>query len=154
MPAVTSIIDGVTTPPLATLQQVLDTNGPYGAGSHLLSSFHTGGAFLLPAGTYDIGGSYGVVVQVEGAVPPQAGFTEGFNDGSVVGSGDRYNRRIAQICLLHQLPISGAWVITEQHDQYGPQALYLWNINLGSPAKLGLFVSPGWHVDLYFMAVL
>lgn len=154
MPTVGSIIDTVTTPPLASLQQVLDTGGPYGAGSHLRASFHTSGAFLLPAGTYDVGGTYGVLVQVQGAVPVHAGQTEGFNDGSVVGSGDRYNRRIAQVCLLHQLPISGAWVITEMHDQFTIQALYLWNVNLGSPAKLGLHVTPGWSVDLYYMAVL
>lgn len=154
MPASVGVIDTVTTPPFASLQQVLDTGGPYGAGSRTLGTFHTGGAFLLPAGTYDVSGTYGVIVQAS-TFPARAGRLLGWNDAAFPTiSGDTYQDRIAQVCLLHTLPITGATVITETFDIYLPQQLNLWPVYLGAGTKLGLHVFPGFAVDLFYMCVL
>lgn len=154
MPTITDVIDAIATPPLASLQQVLDTTGPYSAGSHTLTQFTTNGAFLLPAGTYGVSGTYGVLVNVNGSIPTAAGRQLGWVDGAIFASGEVYYDRIAQVVLLHQLPITSAWVITEQHDCFGLSQLFLWPALLGSPAQLGLYVAPNWHVDLYYMCVL
>lgn len=154
MPTTTGIIDTVTTPPFASLQQVLDTNGPYAAGDHTLTQFHTGGAFLLPAGNYDVSGTYGVIVQVS-TFPARAGRLLGWNDAAFPTiSGDTYQDRIAQVCLLHSLPISGATIITETFDVNLPQQLFLWPVYLGSGTKVGLHVFPGFAVELFYMCVL
>lgn len=154
MPAVTDVIDAIATPPLATLQQVLDTGAPYGPGSHTLDTFHTDGAFLLPAGTYGVSGTYGVLVNVHGTIPPAAGLRKGWVDGAIFASGEVYFDLIAQVVLLHQLPLTGAWVPTELHDCNALSQLFLWPALLGSPAKIGLYVGPNWNVDLYYMCVL
>jgi hypothetical protein len=154
MPTITDVIDAVATPPLASLQQVLDTGGPYGPGSHYLQNFTTNGAFLLPAGTYGISGTYGVLTSINGAIPPQLGFSFGFNDATLVSSGDEYHQRFVQVCLLHQLPITGAFIITETHDVNLVQQLFLWPSLIGSAARLGLYVAPGIHIDLFYLCVL
>lgn len=154
MPASVSVIDTVTTPPLVSLQQVLDTLGPYGAGDHTLDHFHTDGAFLLPAGNYDISGTYGVLVEAS-TFPARAGRFLGWNDAAYPTiSGDNYEDRIAQVCLLHQLPITGAWVITQIFDLYHPTELCLWPVYLGSGGRVGLHVFPGFAVELFYMCVL
>lgn len=154
MPSTVGIIDTLTTPPLASLQQVLDTNGPYTGGDHTLLQFHTNGAFLLPAGNYDIGGTYGVIVQAS-TFPAVAGRTLGWNDATYPTiSGDNYHDRIAQVCMLHQLPITGAWVITETFDIHLPSQLCLWPVYIGAAGRLGLHVFPNWAVELFYMCVL
>lgn len=154
MPTSVSVIDTVATPPLASLQQVLDTNGPFGSGDYTLSQFHTDGAFLLPAGNYDIGGTYGALVQAS-TFPVRAGRTVGWNDVTYPTiSGDTYEDRIAQLCLLHQLPITGAWIISQTYDIFLPSQLNLWPVYIGSGGRLGLHVFPGFAVELFFMCVL
>lgn len=156
MPSITDIIDAVATPPLASLQQVRDTNGPYSAGSHTLENFHTDGAFLLPAGTYSISGTYGVIAQVAGTIPAAAGYYKGYVDpaGVIFASGENFLDLIGQVNLLHFLPITGAGIITEFHDLHHLSELFLWPSLLGSAAKVGLYVGPGWQVDLFYMCVL
>ena len=155
MPSATSVIDVITTPPLASLQQVLDTNGPYHAGDHEIVSFHTNGAFLLPAGDHDVSGTYGVLV-IATTIPAAAGHTIGFN-GLISGqdrSCDLWHDRIAQVCLFHQFPISGAWLNTDIFDVHYASQLILWSVFVGSGGRIGLHIFPNWAVDLYFMCVL
>ena len=156
MPTVTDIIDAISTPPLASLQQVRDTNGPFAAGHYRLSDFHTDGAFLLPAGTYSVSGTYGVIAQVTGTVPPAAGFQKGWVDplGVIFDSGEVYHDLIGQVCLLHFLPITGAGIITEQHDLHQLGETFLWPALIGSAASVGLYVAPNWQIDLYYLCVL
>lgn len=154
MPTTTDIIDTIATPPLASLQQVLDTNGPFAAGDHTITQFHTNGAFLLPAGDYDIGGTYGVICQAS-TFPARAGRTIGWNDAAYPTiSGDVYHDRIAQLCLLHQLPITGAWIITNIFDVYTPSEFFLWPALIGSGGRMGLHVFPNFAVELFWMCVL
>lgn len=154
MPTTVDIIDALSAPPLASLQQVLDTGGPYGPGDHTLTQFTTTGGFLLPAGTYGVSGTYGVIVTVNGLIPPHAGFSIGWNDVLFLASGDVYEDRIAQVCLLHTLPITGASVITEMVDINLVTQLVTWPLLIGTPATIGLHVEPNWHVDLFYMCVL
>lgn len=154
MPQSTSVIDTIATPPLAALQQVLDTNGPFAAGDHTLTQFHTSGAFLLPAGNYDLGGTYGVIVQAS-TFPLKAGRQLGWNDAAYPTiSGDVYHDRIAQVCLLHQLPITGAWIISQTYDIYLPSQLCLWPVYIGSGGRVGLHVFPNFAVECFWMCVL
>jgi hypothetical protein len=154
MPTTTGIIDTITTPPLAALQQVLDTNGPYAAGDHTLANFHTNGAFLLPAGTYDVGGTYGVLVQAS-LFSPGGGRNLGWNDVSFPTiSGDNYIDRIAQVCLLHQLPITGAWIITQTFDIHLASQMCFFSPYIGSGGRLGLHVFPHYAVELFYLCVL
>ena len=156
MPSVTGIIDTVATPPLASLQQVLDVRGPYPPGNYRLDTFDTNGAFLLPAGTYSISGTYGVIAQVAGPIPQFAGLDVGWVDpfGSIFASGETYEPLIAQLNLIHFLPITSAGVITNTLDMHRLQELMLWPALLLSPANLGLYVSPNWSVDLLYLCVL
>lgn len=154
MPTVTDIIDTVASPPLASLQQVLDTSGPYAAGDHTLTNFVTNGAFLLPAGTYQVNGTYGVIVQAS-TFPSQAGRTLGWNDAAFPTiSGDNYHDRIAQVCLLHTLPITGATIITDTFDAHFTSQLFLWQPLIGAGTRIGLHVFPNWAVELFYMCVL
>lgn len=155
MPAPTGIVDVLSTPPLSLLQQVLDTGGPYAAGDHTLTTFTTGGAFLLPAGTYDVGGTYGIMVVVNGAIPVHWGYTIGWDGGvGPVFDGFVYENRIAQVNLQRQLPISGAWATTEIFDTHAIAALFLWPVVIGSAARIGLHVQVGIAVDVFYMCVL
>jgi len=154
MPTTVDIIDAISAPPLASLQQVLDTNGPYGPGDHTLTQFATNGAFLLPAGSYSVSGTYGVIVQVNGVIPASAGFDIGWNDISILASGDEYEQRIAQLVLLHTLPITGAKVITLQTDINTISQCVFYPLLIGTAATIGLHVSPNWHVDLFYLCVL
>jgi len=155
MPSITDIIDTIATPPLAAMQQVRDTNGPFGPGDHSISQFHTDGAFLLPAGNYDVSGTYGCLV-IPTVFPPQAGFTVGFN--GIIGGQDQsennFHDRIAQLILYHQLPITGAWIPMERFESFYSRNLFLWPAYLGSGGQCGLHVFPNFSVDLFWMCVL
>src|SRR5262249_44717426 len=139
-----------------TLTQVLDTNGPYGPGDHTLPSFHTDGAFLLPAGTYQVNGTYGAIVSVNGAIPAFAGFDVGWNDplGVIVWSGDEYEQRICQVNVLRNTALAPAWVGYQVNDVFLIQQVVRWEPFLGAGMQLGLHVDPNWHVDLYYLCVL
>lgn len=154
MPVTTDIIDAITSPPFASLQQVKDTGGPYGPGDHTLTTFHTDGAFLLPAGTYSVSATYGLIVQASGLLPPQAGFIIGWNDVTIFASGDFYEDRLAQVVLLHTLPITGAKIIYQVEDIHLLQQTIYTPLLVGTALTVGLHVSPNWSVDLFYLCVL
>lgn len=156
MPAITDVIQALTTPPLISLQQVLDTNGPFAAGDHTIDTFHTDGAFLLPAGSYGVSGTYGVIVRAT-TIPINASRLIGFN-GIVAGqdeSEDTFLDRLCQVVIYRSFPITGALYAIQRLDcQYATQ-LTLWSaFNGAAPDHIGLHVFPGWAVDLYWMCVL
>jgi hypothetical protein len=154
MPLPTGVIDTVATPPFALLNPVRDTNGPYGYGDHTLVNFHTDGAFLLPAGNYDIGGTYGVIVDFNGTIPPYLGSSIGWSDPLSFPKGDRYERRFCQLVLEHYLPIGGAWVPVMVEDVPFLTMFFSWPVLIGSGGRLGLHVEPGCSVNLRFMCLL
>jgi len=155
MPSGQGVIETLATPPLASLQQVLDTNGPFAGGDHVIPSFTTSGAFLLPAGTYPVAGTYGVLVRAA-TIPPEAGFIIGFN--GIVGGQDvsqnKFRDPIAQLCLVSSLPITSAKIVTDIFDvQYATQ-LFLWDARFATFEAIGLHVFPNFSFDLFWMCVL
>src|SRR6476661_5596559 len=104
MPVPASAIDILAYPPIGTLNPVLDDNGPYTFGDHTFTTFHTAGAFLLPAGTYQVHGTYGCIVRPNGEIPITWGYRIGYDSGGAVGfEGWEYENRFAQIVVMHQL---------------------------------------------------
>ena len=154
MPVPTGVAQFLVTPPLSTLRPVLDENGPYAPGDHTITDFLTSGVGLLPAGTWGIGGTYGVLVQLSGAIPSTWGFSKGYDSGGPVGiEGNYYYNRFAQVVIMHQV-IGGAYVTIQIEDihyiqQYVPTIF----IPLGGD-RMGLHVTPDVSVDLFFMCLL
>jgi len=147
-------VDALTFPPLGLLNPVLDANGPYASGSHTLTSFTTNGAFLLPAGTYQIHGTYGVLVQPNGAIPVTWGIDYGYDSGGPIGAeGNRYFNRFAQLVAMHQF-FSGAFATTEIFEAHRLAETFFWPFRLIGGDQLGLHVTPGVSVDLYFLCIL
>jgi hypothetical protein len=157
MPAVTSVIDTITAVPLASLAPVKDDDGPYSFGHYLFGSFRTAAPHgTLPAGVHDVEGTYGIIAQVAGTFPPAAGFDSGWVDpfGIIRDSGERYHQLIGQVNLIHYLPLAGSvGVITDRFDLHYNGQLFLYPIYLFSPLNVGLYVGPGWSIDLFYMCV-
>jgi hypothetical protein len=154
MPAPTGVVDALTTPPFALLNPVQDTNGPYAAGNHTLTNFHTDGSFLLPAGTYDLGGTYGVIVNFNGVIPPQLGYSIGWDGPLFAAEGWRYDRRFCQLVLQHFLPIPGAWLTVSIDEVHFLSEMFSWPVLIGSGSRLGLHVEPGSSVNLQYLCLL
>lgn len=154
MPTVTGVIDALAFPPLGALLPVLDTNGPYAAGDHSLTTFATAGAGALPAGTYQVHGTYGVIVVPNGAIPATWGHTVGFDGGGALGNeGDVYENRFCQLVPEHQV-LSGFYLPLELHDVFTVPDYLLWPFRLVGGDLLGVHVSPGVSVDLFFLCLL
>jgi len=151
----TGVADVLIRPTISVQNAILDENGPYTAGSHTITDFLTTTAHgLLPAGTWPIGGTYGVVVSVNGAIPITWGYSQGYDSGGPVGfEGWRYYNRFAQVVSMHQ-DLGGAFITIQVEDvHYIQQWIPLIWIPLGGD-RLGLHVSPDIAIDLYFMCLL
>ena len=145
----------IISPPLALLRPILDEHGPFTTGDYTITDFLTTTSHgLLPAGTWPIGGTYGVVLQVNGAIPITWGYDIGYDSGGALGAeGWVYHERFCQLVVMHEA-IGGAFLtvgITELHEiqRYVPLS---W-IPVGGD-RLGLHVEPGVAVDLFFMCLL
>jgi len=151
----TGVANILVSPPIALLRPVLDENGPYSFGSHTITDFLTTTSHgLLPAGTWPIGGTYGVVVQPNGSIPATWGFDIGYDSGGAIGNeGDIYENRFAQVVIMHQA-IGGGFITIEQVDIHQVQQFVPTPFVPVGGDRLGLFVSPGVAVDLFFMCLL
>lgn len=148
MPLPAGIIDLATHPPFGWLTNVLDTNGPYGPGSHSLTTWNDSGT------TRGVQDSMGVIAIINGSIPAGLGFTFGW-DGSPgpLFDGHRYQSRMIQIVVQHQLLLGlGGYVNTQIEEQFRIAELHLWDIAL--PGRLGLYVAPSLHFDLQFLRAL
>ena len=144
MVSTVGIIDTIQHLPLGVLEAVIDTNGPYGPGNHILDTWKDG-ALVRPVNI-----TFGVIVQISGAIAPKLGLQIGFDDGGTVNL-DTFELRICQVAALHQL-ILGTWVASQVVDVfYAPQLLRYVESN---PGRIGLYVQPTWHVDLYYLLAL
>jgi len=154
MPTSTGIIDSIAFPPIGALNPVLDTGGPYYAGSWTFDTFTTGGAFALPAGTYQVHGTYGVIAQVNGAIPAGWGLSRGLDSGGALGfEGDYYYNRLCQLVPMHQLLTGILWPM-DVIDIHRASQMVTWPFRLIGGDRLGLHVSPGIEIDLYYLCVL
>lgn len=144
-----SVIDQVLSPPIGSLNPVRDTNGPFTSGVHTFTSFTTDGAFLLPAGTYDIHGTYGLIATPTN-VPTPWGVEQGFDSaGFWSQEGWRMDLRWAQLVIEHQL-FSGAFAPVEFRECHYLAEMMLWPFRLIGGDQLGLWVPPGGasvHID-------
>jgi hypothetical protein len=144
MPSVVqTIIDFALSPPIGVLKPILDAAGPYAAGNHTLGTY-TAGIVAVPVEL-----SFGVILQAAGTFPPAAGFVVGYDDGVNVVR-DEYFDRIAQLSVQHQLQ-TGAWVVTQEVDSFVLSTVIRWREAL--PGRIGLYVSPNWSVDLFYLVV-
>ncbi len=144
MPSVVGIIDQISSLPIGVLQPVLNADGPFAAGNHIISTWHDGATLR------NVSDSFGVILQVNGAIAPQLGRTIGFDDGGVVNL-DEFELRIVQAAAVHQM-FGGSWVATQVADvSYLP---YLMRWAEAVPGKLGLYIAPTWHIDTYFLRAL
>jgi len=84
-----------------------------------------------------------------GAIPPKLGLTIGYSDGALVVL-DEYQDRLVQLVVQHQL-ISGAWVPTQVADLNALPTFVRWAEAL--PGRVGLYISPGIHIDLFYLLV-
>jgi hypothetical protein len=151
----TGVAQFVVTPPISLLTPVLDENGPYATGDHTITDFLTTVAHgLLPAGTWPIGGTYGVLVQPNGTIPITWGARIGWDSGGATGNeGWIYFNRFAQVVVQHQA-LSGAFLTIQVEDCRALQT-YIPTIfiPLGGD-RIGLHVEPDVAVDLFFMCLL
>lgn len=137
------IIDTIATVPLGLLQPMLDTNGPF-TGNNIRDTWGHGGV------TYNIADSFGCILQVSGAIAPHLGRTFGVDDGGAIVL-DQFEDRIVQAAAIHQL-FGGSYVASQVVDCFYLPTLIRWAETL--PGRLGLYVSPTWAVDVYFLRAL
>lgn len=138
------IIESLLKLPIGILSEALDHNGPYGPGNHSLTQWQDV-ALLRP-----VNDTFGVVVQISGAIAPELGLTPGFDDGGTVQV-DEFQKRIVQVVQLFQLA-SGTWVPLEVDDVHYAPYLIRWVEDM--PGKIGLYVAPTWSVDLYYLVTI
>jgi len=154
VPTLSGIIDSLVIPPIGTLIPCLDSGGPYYAGSWSFNTFTTPGAGAMPAGTYSVHWTYGVIAIVNGTIPAGWGWVDGFDSGSALGSeGYYYHNRFCQIVPMHEL-LSGLLCPMEVIDVHRPFQINTWPLRLIGGDQLGLHVSPGISIDLYYLCVL
>lgn len=145
MPTISQgMIDFALSPPIGVMNVHLDIAGPYGAGSHTLPTWTSAGGIVSPVGT-----TYGVVVQLNGAIPPKLGLTPGYTDGASIVA-DVFENRVAQLVVMHQL-LAGTWVITQIQDLFVVPLTVRWTEAI--PGRIGLFVSPFLAIDLFYLQV-
>lgn len=138
------IIDTISTLPLGLLTPRIDTNGPYTAGNWIISTWNDSGT------TRNVSDSFGVILDINGAIAPALGREQGFSDGGSVDL-TKFELRITQFAALHQM-LGGAWIASQVADVFIMPALYRWAEAL--PGRVGLYVTPTWNVDLYFLRAL
>ena len=138
------IIQAFTRLPIGLLDVTLDAAGPYGAGNHALTTWTDG------ATVRNVSDTFGVVVQVNGVIAPELGLRTGFDDGGQVVL-DTFQMRIVQLAQLFQTR-SGVWVPVDVQQIFTVPYMTRWVED--QPGKIGLYVSPTWSVDLYYLITI
>lgn len=154
MPDLTGIIDSLSTPPLGLLQPVLDVGGPYATGDYTLSTFQSLGAPLLTNGTHNVHDTFGVITRPNGAIPLAWGYSIGYDSHGANGfEGYVYYNRFCQLVPQHEL-LSGFFLPLQVYDVHRITDYMLWPMRLLGSDRLGLHVSPGVSMDLFYLCLL
>jgi len=144
MPSITTgIIDFALSPPIGLMNTHLDAAGPYGPGNH------TNTTWLDGVTLRNVNDTFGVQLQFNGVIPSKLGLTIGYDDGVNVVM-DEFDMRLVQLVVQHQL-LSGVWVVTQLEDVHAMPLVIRWAEAL--PGRVGLYVAPGIHVDLFYLLV-
>jgi hypothetical protein len=143
----TGVIDQFLHPPVGALTNKLDTNGPYTAGSHTLTTWNDSGT------TRQVSDTFGVLAIVNGAIPAYWGREIGWDDPITAAGGTYYEGRVLQVVVQHQLLLGlGGWIDTDTYDLNRAFNLCLWHEAF--PGRIGLLVAPGWSFDLQYLMAL
>lgn len=143
----TGVIDQFLHPPVGTLTNKLDANGPFGAGSHTLSTWSDAGV------SKDVSNTFGCIAIANGAIPIEWGLTLGWNDPVTAAGGTYYEGRVLQVVVQHQLLLGlGGYIDTQTFDLNRAFNVMLWEEAF--PGRIGLYVAPGWSFDLQFLLAL
>jgi hypothetical protein len=136
------VIDFFEHPPIGLLLALsLDAAGPF-TGTHTMTDYQQ------PLGTHKlVSATYGVVVQLNGAIPQKLGLELGWFDPTGQYTEDRYDERLCQFVVQHQTT-SGLWVSTQVIDVRNFPWPIFWEVAL--PGRVGLRTLPGISVDLLY----
>lgn len=145
LPAITGLIDFFVHAPLNLCGPWLDINGPY-TGSVTLTTFRVSSD--LSGLHHVVGDSEGVIIDVNGALPPEWGRDAGWfsEDGQYDQS--IYIPALGQFVVQHQF-ISGGFVTTQVVPINTLPTLVLWE--QAAPARVGLATAPDVWFDLRYV---
>ena len=143
----TGLIDFFLHPPIGAMGMHLDNYGPYSGNVQLTSWSSTPGPVYTPL---PVSNTFGAVIQLNGAIPAGYGYTLGWYDTLALYSEDRYDERLVQVVVQHQL-LSGSWLSTQVMDVHSFPTFILWDVAL--PGRIGLYVAPGLSFDLFYLLV-
>lgn len=134
-------------PPIGLLVPHLDYHGPY-SGNVTVTTWST-----TPGPIYTnlaVSESFGVLWQVNGSIPVGRGFVNGWASPDGLYEETVYTEPLAQLVVQHQF-LSGAWVTTQSAWIRSFPGAMLWQEAL--PGRVGLLVSPGIELDLFFLLI-
>ena len=144
-PTITGLIDFALHPPLGLLEPRLDYYGPYQGNNTITTWSLTPGPVYTPRPLTD---TYGVMVQLDGALPPSWSHSLGWVSEDGQYDETVYDPPIAQVVVQHQFH-SGAWVTTQVAAIATWPTALTWQVAL--PGRVGLLVAPYVSVDLFWL---
>lgn len=143
----TGLVSYLTHPPIGLVEPRLDGHGPH-TGNKTLTTWTS----TLPPIVTDIpiSRSYGVIAQLEGALPQRWSFSQGWVSDDGQYEETTYFPPLAQLVAQHQFP-TGSWVSTTVADINRFPMLVLWQESF--PGRLGIRTAPGISIDLFFLVL-
>lgn len=144
---VQKLVDFALHPVLSELTPCLDSYGPYEGNTQLEKWY--GGPGPVKSEQF-VSASSGVLVTLNGAVPPEWGYRVGWVSAGGEVDAAEYVPPLGQVVVLHQLR-TGLWVVTQIEAVTRVPLVLMWNVAV--PGQLGLLVAPGVKFDLYFLCV-
>lgn len=134
-------------PPIGLLVPHLDYRGPYSDNATLTTWSITAGPVYTDS---PVANTFGVLVQLAGAIPVERGFITGWVSPDAQYDEAEYDIPLTQLVVQHQF-LSGAWTTTQREWIRSWPFTLLWDVAL--PGRIGLLVSPGLAVDLFYLLV-
>jgi hypothetical protein len=136
-----SLVDYLLAPPLGVLEPVLDTRSPWLEGSHSIST------------TYDgtpVADTFGCIIAATG-IPIGWGYDVGYKDVSEGLDARRFVPFYCQLVTVHRL-FDGSPVFSQV--VYIDQGISVITWDVALPSLVGLYLQPGWEIDLYWLRAL
>ena len=148
MPSVdVGVVSQFLHPPIGLLGVHLDYNGPYTGLQTLTQWGSTPGPTIIQQ---SVSNTFGVQVNIDGAIPSGWGFTYGWVSSDGLYDESTYDQRICQLVVQHQF-VSGSWISTQIAEIHSFPTVVMWQTAI--PGRIGLLVAPGLAVDLSFLLV-